>query len=68
MDDTPLEIPCPTCRDTRHPVPRGAPYFPFCSRACRDRDLAAWTRGEYRFPGPIVADADAEDPDDTPAS
>ena len=31
--------PCPRCR---HPVLRGEPTFPFCSRRCQEIDLSMW--------------------------
>ena len=36
---------CPICRR------RAAPEFrPFCSRRCREVDLARWLHGVYRIP------------------
>lgn len=29
-----------------------AAHKPFCSTACRDRDLIAWLDGRYALPGP----------------
>lgn len=38
---------CPACRR-----PASAADRPFCSRACRDRDLLRWLGEGYRIPGP----------------
>lgn len=47
------EQPCPVCGE---PASSGADNAqrPFCSRACRERDLANWLDGDYRIPGPPV--------------
>ncbi|MFA6218476.1 MAG: DNA gyrase inhibitor YacG [Erythrobacter sp.] len=37
--------PCPICRK-----PRSAPFAPFCSPRCRDRDLAQWFGDGYAVP------------------
>ncbi|GAA4769652.1 DNA gyrase inhibitor YacG [Stakelama sediminis] len=42
---------CPLCGD-----PAVADHAPFCSRACRDRDLLNWLGEGYRLPG-TTADA-----------
>lgn len=36
---------CPLCRK-----PSVYDFRPFCSRACRDRDLIAWSSEGYRLP------------------
>ena len=41
---------CPICRK-----PRSAPYTPFCSDRCRDKDLARWFNEAYAVPGPPAA-------------
>ncbi|WP_448584834.1 DNA gyrase inhibitor YacG [Thermaurantiacus sp.] len=46
---------CPLCRR-----PSAAPHAPFCSAACRDRDLLAWLDERYVLPGPTAADAGDE--------
>lgn len=38
---------CPICRK-----PRQAEHAPFCSAACRDRDLLKWLGDGYALPGP----------------
>lgn len=30
------------------------PFRPFCSEACRNRDLVAWASDQYQVPGPIA--------------
>ena len=55
---------CPVCKRQRVPV-----FAPFCSQACRDRDLLQWLNDGYALPGPpaeLAEDApappaDAED-------
>ncbi|SEJ03696.1 hypothetical protein SAMN05518849_102282 [Sphingobium sp. AP50] len=37
---------CPVCRE-----PSAAQTRPFCSPACRDRDLLQWLGEGYRVPG-----------------
>ncbi|MEM1133749.1 MAG: DNA gyrase inhibitor YacG [Pseudomonadota bacterium] len=37
---------CPLCEK-----PTVSAYAPFCSRACRDRDLLDWFGENYRLPG-----------------
>jgi hypothetical protein len=36
---------CPLCK-----APALAEHAPFCSRACRDRDLLNWLGDAYRMP------------------
>ena len=50
---------CPVC--DRPVDPRHAP---FCSRACRDRDLIQWLSDGYRLPG--HEEEDGLDSDVTP--
>jgi hypothetical protein len=45
---------CPICSR-----PTVAEHRPFCSRRCRDVDLARWMTGRYALPGP-PAPPDAE--------
>ena len=40
---------CPICGK-----PRTAPHSPFCSKACRDRDLLQWLGDGYAIPGPAA--------------
>lgn len=47
--------PCPLCRK-----PARAEFAPFCSKACKDRDLLQWLGEGYRVPGPPADDPDAE--------
>jgi endogenous inhibitor of DNA gyrase (YacG/DUF329 family) len=42
---------CPICRK-----PAMAAHAPFCSAACRDRDLLAWLDERYVVPGKPMAD------------
>lgn len=44
---------CPLCSK-----PTAAIHAPFCSQACRDRDLLNWLGEGYRLPGAAI------DPDD----
>ena len=46
---------CPVCRQPVKPETR-----PFCSPACRDRDLLQWLGEGYRVPGPPADRPDAE--------
>lgn len=48
-----IEVRCPSCRAEK--VPRSRATFPFCSEACRDRDLSSWTEEKYRIAGPPVS-------------
>jgi hypothetical protein len=57
---------CVYCR--RQPVDPAR--VPFCSERCRLLDLAAWTGGAYRVPGPPLPDRDPGTPvtgEDEPA-
>ncbi|MDZ7893578.1 MAG: DNA gyrase inhibitor YacG [Sphingobium sp.] len=48
---------CPMCGDAPQ-----APFKPFCSRGCRDRDLIGWMDEGYRIPArPPVDEGDAPD-------
>ncbi|MCJ2181649.1 DNA gyrase inhibitor YacG [Novosphingobium sp. 1949] len=38
---------CPICGKSRQ-----ADHTPFCSKACRDRDLINWLDDGYALPGP----------------
>jgi endogenous inhibitor of DNA gyrase (YacG/DUF329 family) len=51
---SPKPAPCPVCGQPAQPATR-----PFCSPACRDRDLLQWLGEGYRVPGPPV-DEDAQ--------
>ena len=42
---------CPVCRK-----PASAAHAPFCSAACRDRDLIAWLDERYVLPGRPATD------------
>ncbi|MES2156455.1 MAG: DNA gyrase inhibitor YacG [Pseudomonadota bacterium] len=44
---SPKAASCPVCRQPASPENR-----PFCSPACRDRDLLQWLGEGYRVPGP----------------
>jgi endogenous inhibitor of DNA gyrase (YacG/DUF329 family) len=51
---------CPICGKPEHPE-----HAPFCSRACKSRDLLKWLGDGYRIPGPAVdpARVDSEEGD-----
>ncbi|MGE4633543.1 MAG: DNA gyrase inhibitor YacG [Planctomycetota bacterium] len=40
---------CPVCKDVQSPVADDSPHFPFCSEACKDRDLGGWLKNQYRI-------------------
>ena len=40
---------CPICGKPEHPE-----EAPFCSRACKSRDLLKWLGEGYRIPGPAA--------------
>jgi endogenous inhibitor of DNA gyrase (YacG/DUF329 family) len=44
---------CPICRK-----PRSSAFAPFCSKGCKDRDLARWFGDGYAVPGPSVTPED----------
>jgi len=47
---------CPLCRKPAQP-----PFAPFCSAACRNRDLISWLDERYILPGrPAAEEGDAE--------
>lgn len=52
----------PTCPICDKPV--APPHAPFCSRACRDRDLLQWLSDGYRLPA--KDDEDGVDSETTP--
>lgn len=63
MADAPI-----ACRACGARLPAGGsarnPFFPFCSAACRYRDLGKWIAGEFRVPGEPVRDTpEPADPD-----
>lgn len=60
MSGTVREPRCPTCGR-----PRERRFRPFCSAACRDRDLLAWLDGRYRVP---VVDAEDRTDEGEPTS
>ncbi len=45
---------CPLCRKARN-----AQHSPFCSKACKDRDLLNWLADGYAVPGPPADMADS---------
>ena len=47
---SPKAAACPVCRQPVKPETR-----PFCSPACRDRDLLQWLGEGYRIPGRAAA-------------
>lgn len=50
---------CPLCGKPVSPQHR-----PFCSAACKDRDLLRWLSDDYRLPGPAAPPSDPEEPED----
>lgn len=44
---------CPLCRKAESPE-----HAPFCSAACRDRDLIAWLDERYIVSGPPADDVE----------
>ena len=50
----PIESLCPICRK-----PTVHEFRPFCSRACRDRDLINWANETYKVP--VKPDDDEDD-------
>jgi len=44
---------CPICKK-----PRSEEYAPFCSRRCKDRDLAQWFGDGYAVPGKSASPED----------
>jgi endogenous inhibitor of DNA gyrase (YacG/DUF329 family) len=53
---------CPMCGRPRHER-----FRPFCSAACRDRDLLNWLGGRYAIPAIEVEDDGGEEgPHDLP--
>jgi tRNA threonylcarbamoyladenosine biosynthesis protein TsaE len=48
---------CPRCGA---PVSSDAPRAPFCSKRCRDSDLARWFRGDYLISRPLEPDEELE--------
>lgn len=51
-----------TCRICRAPISPTNPDFPFCSAACRERDLGNWASEHYRVAA-AVSDEEADLPD-----
>jgi endogenous inhibitor of DNA gyrase (YacG/DUF329 family) len=51
--------PCPLCGRPGHPD-----HAPFCSRACKDRDLLKWLGDGYRIPGPPADPERVDSPED----
>lgn len=51
---------CPRCEG---PVAQDAASAPFCSKRCRDSDLARWFRGEYRLSRPLTSEDQQVDDD-----
>jgi endogenous inhibitor of DNA gyrase (YacG/DUF329 family) len=54
-DPRPKPPACPICGKPRDPL-----FRPFCSRACRDRDLMNWLDGRYAVPSVEVDEDGAE--------
>jgi endogenous inhibitor of DNA gyrase (YacG/DUF329 family) len=54
---------CVYCRQR----PVSPDWRPFCSERCKMADLGRWLRGDYRVPGPPVAE-DGDGPPPSPLS
>ncbi|WP_010583644.1 DNA gyrase inhibitor YacG [Schlesneria paludicola] len=59
---------CPICQKPVSPaVDSGVSYAPFCSRRCKEVDLARWCDGRYAIvetlTGPRLAEAMVDEPD-----
>lgn len=52
------EMRCPLCGRTF--APDGSDALPFCSRRCRQIDLARWLDERYRVPYERTAESDDE--------
>ena len=50
-NDSVLKVKCPFC-SANALFSEKNPFRPFCSEACRNRDLAAWASDQYQVPGP----------------
>lgn len=51
---------CPICRE-KCDFLISKTYFPFCSKACHERDMISWLNGNYAIPdssAPIMDDSD----------
>ena len=55
-----MKVVCPVCRATV--VWEGNVYRPFCSEACKSRDLGNWATERYRLAGDEPAEAEPVDP------
>ena len=47
---------CPICGKPHDPKMR-----PFCSKRCKDLDLARWLKGDYSIPGAKTGEVDEPD-------
>ena len=45
-------VPCPKCKRTNR-FDEENPYRPFCSKRCKNIDLADWATEEYRISKPL---------------
>ncbi|HTP78292.1 MAG TPA: DNA gyrase inhibitor YacG [Rhizomicrobium sp.] len=52
---------CPVCGK-----PRDAKLRPFCSRRCKDVDLARWLSGDYAIPGAPAGEGNEPPPEEDP--
>lgn len=46
-----IKMKCPICKKST-----AADFKPFCSKRCKDIDLAHWLRGDYLIPGENTKD------------
>ncbi len=49
---------CPYCKKKEAAE---KPIWPFCSQRCKQADLGAWAKEEYRVAGKVVEDASEEE-------
>tara|TARA_R110000787_G_scaffold83080_7_gene179255 strand:+ start:349 stop:552 length:204 start_codon:yes stop_codon:yes gene_type:complete len=54
---------CPLCK-----APAVQEFLPFCSRACKDRDLLAWLGEGYRIPARSTEEDELQQSSDYGAS
>jgi endogenous inhibitor of DNA gyrase (YacG/DUF329 family) len=50
-----------TCRICRAPTSPGNEDYPFCSAACRERDLGNWASETYRVAAALASDDELPD-------
>ena len=53
-------VSCPTCKKKLLYNPESS-YRPFCSPACKDDDLIAWSDQEFKIKGQEMSDEDLQE-------